>query len=197
MFGLAIGDVSGKGISAALLMASLQASLRGQALRGSADLADLMGHVNRLVYEASSADRFATIFYGHYDPKTRNLTYVNAGHNAPLVLSNGSQRLDEELHVVRLDSGGPPVGILPHFQYEQASISLRSGDLFVAFSDGISEAMNPAQEQYSEERLIESARSCFGLSASDTLSLLMQTTDGFVAGAKQHDDMTMLVVRVI
>jgi len=197
MFGLAIGDVSGKGISAALLMASLQASLRGQALRGSADLADLMGHVNRLVYEASSADRFATIFYGHYDPKTRNLTYVNAGHNAPLVLSNGSQRLDEELHVVRLDSGGPPVGILPHFQYEQASISLRSGDLFLAFSDGISEAMNPAQEQYSEERLIESARSCFGLSASDTLSLLMQTTDGFVAGAKQHDDMTMLVVRVI
>jgi len=86
--GIAIGDVSGKGIPAALLMASLRASLRGQTIQGADDLALLMSNVNKLVYESSSSNRYATFFYAQYEPSTRNLTYVNGGHNPPLVFRN-------------------------------------------------------------------------------------------------------------
>jgi sigma-B regulation protein RsbU (phosphoserine phosphatase) len=197
MLGLAIGDVSGKGIAAALLMASLQASLRGQALQGGADLADLMSHVNRLVYEASGENRYATLFYAQYDPGTRGLTYVNAGHNAPLLLRRCGDGTGDEWQVARLEAGGAVVGLLPHFPYQQASVSLERGDLLVAFTDGISEAMNRVEEEWGEERLIEAAQSCCKLSASDALSRLMQAADEFAAGARQHDDMTLLVVRII
>jgi sigma-B regulation protein RsbU (phosphoserine phosphatase) len=188
LFGLAIGDVAGKGISAALLMASLQASLRGQTLNGTADLASLMGNVNRLIYDASLANRYATFFYSQYDPISRELAYVNAGHNAPMVFR------DQEL--LRLDQGGAVVGMLPTFPYEQATIRLRPGDLLVAFTDGISEAMDTADEEWGEERLIEAVRQRPDLSAAPLLQHLLAAADAFALGAKQHDDMTMVVARV-
>jgi phosphoserine phosphatase RsbU/P len=191
--GIAIGDVSGKGIAAALLMASLQASLRGQAISGTADLAELMGNVNRLVYDASASNRYATFFYAVYEPATRRLTFVNAGHNPPVVL----RKVAGEWQITRLEEGGAVVGLLRNYPYSQAETTVQPGDVLVAFTDGISEAMNPAEEEWGEEQLIEAIKSCDGLSASDTLSLLVEEADKFAAGAKQHDDMTLLVMRVV
>jgi len=188
-FGLAIGDVAGKGISAALLMASLQASLRGQTLSGGADLASLMGNVNRLICDASLANRYATFFYSQYDPVTLELSYVNAGHNAPMLFRDGG--------VIRLDQGGTVVGLLPAFRYQQASVTLRPGDVLVGFTDGISEAMNTADEEWGEERLMEAVNRCREASAEALLRHLIDSADAFAAGAKQHDDMTLVVARVL
>jgi sigma-B regulation protein RsbU (phosphoserine phosphatase) len=194
-FGIAIGDVSGKGISAALLMASLQASLRGQAMQGTNDLAVLMSNVNRLVYDASAENRYATFFYAQYEPATRTLAYVNAGHNPPMLFR---ERDDRQSQLIRLDvAGGVVVGLLRDFPYSQATITLEPGDLLVAFTDGISEAMNPHEEEWGEEQMIEAVRACNHLSAADMITQLVKDADAFAAGAKQHDDMTLVVIRVI
>ena len=189
--GIAIGDVSGKGIAAALTMASLQASLRGEATRMTEDLAALVSNVNRLVYEASSANRYATFFYGQYNPASRQLAYVNAGHNPPMLF----HRAAGEWQLSRLETGGTVVGLLEKFPYQQGSVTIAPGDLFIAFTDGMSEAMNAADEEWGEERMIATIRSCAGLSPAETIARLMQAADAFVAGAKQHDDMTLVVVQ--
>ncbi|HEX9927018.1 MAG TPA: SpoIIE family protein phosphatase [Pyrinomonadaceae bacterium] len=191
-FGIAIGDVSGKGIAASLLMASLQASLRGQAIHYGDDLAALMSQVNKLVYDASTSNRYATFFYGQYDRKTGKFAYVNAGHNPPFLF-----RKDGEL--VRLEEGGAVVGMLPpaFIFYKQGEIELRPGDLLVGFTDGISEAMNPAEEEWGEEQMIEAIRERINLSSEEMLEYLIEEADRFAAGAKQHDDMTLIVVKII
>jgi sigma-B regulation protein RsbU (phosphoserine phosphatase) len=188
--GIAIGDVSGKGIPAALLMASLRASLRGQTIQGAEDLTTLMSNVSNLVYESSSSNRYATFFYGQYEPATRRLTYVNGGHNPPMVFRGSHE-------IRRLDVGGPVVGLLEMFAYEQATITLEPGDIFVAFTDGISEAMNSAYEEWGEERLIECVRRIREHLAREMMSSIMISADTFVAGAKQHDDMTIIVARIL
>lgn len=192
-FGVAIGDVSGKGISAALLMASLQASLRGQAIQGTNDLATLMGNVNRLVFDASAENRYATFFYAQYDPATRQLSYVNAGHNPPIIF----RRDGLAWKLVRLETGGPVVGLLPDFRYTQGESSLQPGDLWVGFTDGISESMNAAEEEWGEAAMSEFIKGCYGKSAREVLNLVVDAADAFAAGAKQHDDMTLVVVRVL
>ena len=190
--GIAIGDVSGKGIAAALLMASLQASLRGQAAHGTDDLANLISTVNRLVYDASSENRYATFFYAQYEPGSRHLTYVNAGHNAPMVL----RKENGEWKVLRLDEGGAVIGLLPAFPYSQASLTLERGDLLIGFTDGVSEAMNSAEEEWGEENMLEALKKADGMSAADVISHIMSAADQFAAGARQHDDMTLVVVRI-
>lgn len=191
-FGIAIGDVSGKGIAAALLMASLQASLRGQAIQGKDDLAELMSNVNRLVYEASAENRYATFFYAQYEATTRLLTYVNAGHNPPMIF----RRRGQEWDILRLEAGGAVVGLLANFPYRQETVRLERGDTLVAFTDGISEAMNSNDEEWGEELMIEVVKQCEGMNAADTISVIIKAADAFVAGAKQHDDMTLLVARL-
>jgi len=189
--GIAVGDVSGKGIAAALTMASLQASLRGEATRMTDDLAALVSNVNRLVYEASSANRYATFFYGQYNPASRLLTYVNAGHNPPMLFHRPSTG---EWQLSRLETGGTVVGLLESFPYQQAASTIAPGDIFIAFTDGISEAMNAADEEWGEERLVETIRGCGGSNPSEIIARIMQAADAFVAGAKQHDDMTLVVL---
>lgn len=190
--GIAMGDVSGKGIGAALLMASLQASLRSEAVRSPDNLAPVVSNVNRLVYQASTSNRYATFFYAQYDPARHELTYVNAGHNPPMLFHKSSA----EWQVTRLTTGGTVVGLLESFPYEQEKILLRPGDLLIAFTDGISEAMNPADEEWGEERFEAAVESFAGAKARDILEYLMRSADEFAAGAKQHDDMTLVVMRV-
>ena len=190
--GVAVGDVSGKGIGAALMMAALEASLRGQATLAGGNLAQLIGRVNRLVYEASAANRYATFFYGEYDPKSLELSYVNAGHNPPGIL----RRCNNEWLVIRLETGGAVIGLLKEFPYQQGSIALKPGDLILLFTDGVSEAMNSAYEEWGEERLIEAAQACEGLDASGIITHIMSAADAFAAGAPQHDDMTLVALRV-
>jgi sigma-B regulation protein RsbU (phosphoserine phosphatase) len=190
--GVAIGDVSGKGIGAALMMASLQASLRGQAPVGH-NLAELMRRVNSLIYDLSSSNRYATLFYAEYDPRSRQLSYVNAGHNPPLIVREAAGGCQ----VLRLETGGPVIGLLLRQSYQHESVPLIPGDLVVLFTDGISESMNSRDEEWGEERLIELARTCHGLPAFDAMTRILAAAEAFAAGASQHDDMTAVVLRVL
>ncbi len=192
--GFAVGDVAGKGISAALLMASLQASLRGETSHGTDNLAGLIGNLNRRVFEASANNRYATFFYGQYTPEARRVDYVNAGHNPPILM----RRNGAEWETTLLDATGTVVGLIATSEYSQASVDLHPGDYLVAFTDGISEAMNSDDEEWGEERLTETIRACAeaSLTASETVIRILSAADTFVAGAKQHDDMTVTVFRV-
>jgi sigma-B regulation protein RsbU (phosphoserine phosphatase) len=186
--GIAIGDVSGKGVPAALLMASLQASVRGQS-QAAGNVAELIDAVNRLVFDASAENRYATFFYARFDPPTRRLIYTNAGHNPPMVLRGGE--------VLRLETGGPPVGLFRVSRYLQAEIDLQLGDLLLLFTDGISEAENPAEEEWGEDSLLAAARACEGLAPDLAIARILECADRFAAGAPQHDDMTLVVARVL
>lgn len=186
--GLAVGDVSGKGISAALLMASLRASLRGVTLDGPRDFAKLMHKVNQLVYEASASNRYATFFFASYDPETRRLDCVNAGHNPPVILRG------EE--TIRLEAGGPVVGLLPFAPYVEQAVVLEPGDMLILYTDGISEAMTIQEEEWGEERMIAAARAAKGDSAEDVLETIFSAADAFTVGAPQHDDMTLMVLKL-
>ena len=174
------------------MMASLQASLRGQTIHFGDDLSSLMSRVNSLLYEASTTNRYATFFYAQYDPATRNLAYVNAGHNPPFLLRQDGS-------VVRLEDGGPVVGMLPAMlvNYTQGAIVMEPGDLLVGFTDGISESMNPTEEEWGEDAMLECLRKISDKPASEILSITVEGADAFAAGAKQHDDMTMVVVKVV
>lgn len=186
--GLAVGDVSGKGISAALLMASLRASLRGITLDGPRDFAKLMHKVNRLVYEASASNRYATFFFASYDPATRTLECVNAGHNPPVLLRGAE--------TIRLEADGPVVGLLPFAPYTEQSQVLEPGDVLILYTDGISEAMTHDDEEWGEERMIAAAQPARSKPAGDVLDTIFAAVDAFTAGAPQHDDMTLLVLKL-
>ncbi|HXA56443.1 MAG TPA: SpoIIE family protein phosphatase [Candidatus Acidoferrum sp.] len=190
--GIAIGDVSGKGIPAALLMATLRAFLRGQTVERKKDLTALMANLNRLVYESSESNRYATFFYAEFDSASRTMSYVNAGHNAPMVF----QRRNGAPQIARLDTGGPVIGLMDGMEYSQGRVEFEPGDLFVAYTDGISEAMNAADEEWGEERLKSAVLTNQGVPAKVYMERLMASADAFVAGARQHDDMTLIVLRV-
>src|SRR6202034_4049941 len=163
-----------------------------EASRATDDLASVIQKVNRLLYDASTANRYATFFYAQYDAASRRLTYVNAGHNPPFLLRGSCTG-----QVKRLEAGGMVVGLLKDFAYTQDSIALDEGDVLVAYTDGITETMNAADEEWGEERLIETVQKCGSMSARDIIARIMQAADRFAAGAKQHDDMTITVVRIL
>jgi phosphoserine phosphatase RsbU/P len=187
--GIAIGDVSGKGIAAALMMASLQASLRSEATRAPENLAAAVANINRLVYEASSSNRYATFFYGQYDPALGKFEYVNAGHNPPMLFHRAGGA------VTRLEPGGTVVGLLEDACYEQGSVLVSPGDTLVFYTDGISEAMNLEDEEWGEERMMEAIREWQGGSAQELMESLFASATGFAGSAPQHDDMTLVVLR--
>ena len=189
--GIAVGDVSGKGIGAALMMANLCASLRGQA-----PIAETIPHLirtmNNLLYEASSVNRYATFFYSEFDPITSRLSYVNAGHNAPVILRSS----ESGCQLFRLDAGGPPVGLLPNAQYEGDIFALQPGDRIVLFTDGISESMNKDDEEWGEENLIAVAQSVCS-NAEEVVNRVMSAAQAFAGDAPQHDDMTVVALQVL
>ncbi|MBB5318353.1 SpoIIE family protein phosphatase [Tunturibacter empetritectus] len=190
---LALGDISGKGISAALLMASLRASLRSIAGLQQADLAALLSHVNHVVYESSTTNRYATFFYAEYDPINHLLTYVNAGHNPPYVLRGAE--------TITLEPTGTVVGLLPNAEYSQATLQMHPGDVLLAFTDGISEAMNHSDEEWGEDNMLAAARQLLSrpdctTTAGQLLTCILDAADKFTAGAPQHDDMTLLVCTI-
>jgi len=190
-WGIAIGDVSGKGIGAALLMASLQASLKAQVLHPHLDLATLIADVNRLVHESSPTNFFASLFYGEYEPASRILNYVNAGHNPPIVVrTNGS----DELFLLRAE--GVPVGISADAEYEATRFQFEIDDIFVAYTDGITEAANPAGELWGLERLEQLLRGCTEMTPGDILTRILDEVSNFADGEPQRDDVTLMVMRV-
>lgn len=188
--GVALGDVSGKGIAAALMMASLEASLRAEASRAGTNLAAMIARVNQMLFDASAEDRYATLFYSLYDPATGFLTYVNAGHNAPMLFRQTGivERLDE--------GGGPVVGLMPECSYEQAEVTLNPGDMLLMYTDGITEALNSALEEWGEKRLIAAASGLRGKDSQAVIAGIIQAADAHAAGASQSDDMTLVLLRV-
>ncbi len=151
-----------------------------------------MANVNRLLYDASDSNRYATFFYAELDCASHTLHYVNGGHNPPAVLrkENGAWR------VFRLADGGPVVGLLAGAAYKQQMLHLLPGDILLAFTDGISEAMNAAEDEWGEDRMIAEAQAHAGLNAEELLQRLFRAADAFAAGAPQHDDMTIVVLRL-
>lgn len=192
-WGIAIGDVSGKGIGAALLMASLQASLRAQALHPHLDLSTLIGDVNRLVYQSSPTNFFASLFYAEYEPATRVLKYVNAGHNPPMVVRprNGSCQM------FFLQSEAMPVGISADAQFRTTIFQLEIGDVLVAYTDGITEADNTDGEFWGQERLESLLRSCSEASSEQIVTRILDEVSAFANGQPQRDDVTLVVMNVL
>jgi DNA-binding GntR family transcriptional regulator len=191
-WGIAIGDVSGKGIGAALLMASLQASLRAQALHPHLDLTALIGDVNRLVYQSSPNHLFASVFYAEYEPSTRVLNYVNAGHNPPLIVraQNPSPQL------FHLKAEAIPVGIFPDAKFETTRFDLMIDDILVAYTDGITEAANPSGELWGLERLERLLLSCGKMSSAEIVERILSEVSDFANGEAQRDDVTLVVMKV-
>ena len=183
-----IADVAGKSVPAALLMATFQASLRTIAGEG-APLADLVARLNRFAC-AHSLDgrRFTTAVLAEYDPPLRHLTYVNAGHNAPILRrANGG--------LEKLDRGGLPLGIQSRVVYETAVLDLQPGDTLIFYTDGVVEAFNEKNEEFGEDRWRAVIRSMPVLSAQESLQFLMIPVDEFVGATRQADDITCLVFR--
>jgi sigma-B regulation protein RsbU (phosphoserine phosphatase) len=184
----AMADVAGKSIPAALLMATIQASLKTLAASPSS-LPDLVVRMNRYACSNSQEGRrFTTAFLAEYDLSTRTLTYVNAGHNAP-VLRRQSGAIE------RLEQGGIPLGILETAPYNAGSVELKSGDWLIVFTDGVVEAENNLSEEYGEQRLLFMVHTGAALNPPQLLQSLMTDLDRFVAGAPQHDDVTCMLVK--
>ncbi len=188
--GVALGDVSGKGISSALLMANLQALLRsGAPLRGE-QIDYLMNDINRLLCASTTTHKYATFFYCVYEDDLRRLTYVNAGHNPPIVF-----HADETIE--RLVTGGLVVGMLPDVIYKKEAIQMRSGDILMIFSDGLTEAMNLEEAEFGEEPVIEEITNHRDLPVEVLRDRILQQVNDFVGDAPQHDDLTMVIARVL
>ncbi len=184
---LVVADVAGKSIPAALLMATLQASLRTlAALPGS--LVELVERLNRYACEQNvGGHRFTTAFIAELEPASGRLTYVNSGHNWPVLQrSTGS--------VERLQAGGLPLGIRPDTAYESAAAILNPGDILLVFTDGLVEAEDTGEQEYGEGRMLEIARGLSGARAADALRRIMGSVEAFVGPARQHDDITCLLV---
>lgn len=183
----AIGDASGKSLAAALMIANVQSSLRTAAGFAGNDPAAVVRAVNRQVHASSPADRYATLFYGVFDRAALTLRFVNAGHNPPILI-RGSQP------AARLETGGPPVGVFSDSVYEEQTIQLEPGDLLVAYTDGVTETLNPVAREWGTEGLRDAAVKNSSLSADDLVDAIFASLDEFSQG-RQTDDATVLVLR--
>ncbi|HEY7114875.1 MAG TPA: PP2C family protein-serine/threonine phosphatase, partial [Thermoanaerobaculia bacterium] len=189
--GLAVGDVSGKGLSAALLMASLQGSLRSLAAADGARVDEIVADVNRQLCSLTEPNRFVTLFFGIYDDRRRELSCVNAGHNAPMLLRAGTDGASPE----RLRSGGTVLGFFPEAGWRAEWLSLAPGDLLVAVTDGVLEAENAAGEEFGELRLAEVLAASRSLSAADLCRAVLSRVAEFLGGLPAADDLTVVVAR--
>jgi sigma-B regulation protein RsbU (phosphoserine phosphatase) len=239
--GIAVADVAGKGISAALLMSIVQASLRSQARAARGSLSDLVSTMNRLMYSSTTESSYATFFYAQFDERSRRLTYVNAGHNPPFLMRAGGDERDaaEARLMLRcnraaaggapsmiqgagagvalmeapvastnkaeaatakltrmLTSGGPVIGVFSDCVYEQETIQLERGDVLVAYTDGVTEALNAEGEEFGECRLERVLAASARLSADEISERIVERVRQWCGSAPQHDDLTFVVLKV-
>lgn len=197
----AIGDVAGKGISAALLMATLQAALRAQIstyapLRQSecenkpeVDAAQLVSKLNKQIYAHTSPEKYATFFFALFDEDTRTLTYTNAGHLSPLLFRNGE--------VTPLDSNGTVVGAFPFAKYDESCLTMNPGDLLVCYTDGITEPENAYGEMFGEERLIDLVKKHAGKDDHEIVQIVLESVRSWTGSPELFDDMTLLLARQV
>jgi sigma-B regulation protein RsbU (phosphoserine phosphatase) len=225
--GIAIADVAGKGIAAALLMSTVQASLRCQLTSADRSLADVVSAMNSLLRRSTSDGGYATFFLAQFDEATRGLTYVNAGHNPPMLvrgtrasLREAGMLLDvpvtprflsnkaigtntglavsviEEPVISLLTTGGPIIGTFLNGPYEQETIHLQSGDTLVIYTDGVTEALNPVGVEFGEEKLQSIVVQFLRLPARELAARVIAKVLEWQGQAPQHDDITLIVVKV-
>jgi sigma-B regulation protein RsbU (phosphoserine phosphatase) len=221
VLGVVVADVCGKGVSAALMMANLQANLRGQVLAyrdayqdrlervASVEGGEAMsmsglpdGRVKRIVERAnrqitgSMMDaNYVTLFYAEFDEQAGTLHYTNAGHNPPLLLRGSRKDKKGQPEVERLDRGGTVIGLFQDVEYEDGELLLESGDLLVAFTDGLIEARSPQGQEFGEERLIRLLAKSTHLSSADLEKMILKTVKSWTANAEQEDDLTLVIVK--
>ena len=184
---LVLGDIAGKGIAAALLMANLQANLRSQCATAVEQPEQLLRSVNRLFYENTAENAYATLFYAEFDDRTCRLRYANCGHPPGLVVQNDGT-------VKRLSSTATVLGLFPEWPCRTGELQLRPGDLFVIYTDGITEALNTRDEEFGEDRLLDVMRRSRDLSASRIVTDVFAEVRRF-SGDQQRDDVTLIVAR--
>lgn len=187
--GIVIADVSGKGVPAALLMAFLRASLRAATHIGYSPHIS-MTKVNYLLWESIERNQFVTAFYGILDATNRTLAYSNAGHSPALLMSaDGTARFEER--------GGVPLGMFRDSRYYEYFETLEPGQALVLYTDGVTEAMNPAQEEYGRDRLIEAVRQSRTLTAREMIDYIQRDLDTWTEGQGAHDDVTFFIIKAL
>lgn len=221
--GIAVADVAGKGIAAALLMSTVQASLRCQLTGETRNLAEIVTSMNRLLRRSTGEGGYATFFFAEFDHQTNGLTYVNAGHNPPLLvhrrprqnslaladpsrgaiggyLQNGTVPLivaatRDESAIELLTTGGPIIGTFLDGPYEQETIEMRTGDTLVVYTDGVTEALNETGEEFGEDRLRSLVLETTEWPVSEIVDAVISRLQGWQGTAAQHDDITLIVAR--
>lgn len=225
--GIAIADVAGKGIAAALLMSTVQASLRCQLISEERPLADVVSSMNRLLQRSTSDRGYATFFLAEFNKATTALTYVNAGHNPPMLIRRrvvshteggelfegpGTNRylsgqavgtsaylaesVAEKPMVRLLTTGGPIIGTFLNGPYEQETIQLQSGDILALYTDGVTEAVNPAGVEFGEEKMRSILAESLGLTARESAEKVIAKVLEWQGQGSQHDDITLIIMKV-
>jgi phosphoserine phosphatase RsbU/P len=194
--GMVLGDVSGKGVSAALIMAAIQSLIRTRLYVDSSDgqpdsdrlsTARFFGVLNQQMFENTPDEKYATCFYALYDSGTRQLAYTNAGHPAPFLFRDGE--------IVRLDVGGTPLGLISPMSYQEAKVTLQPGDTLIAFTDGFTESENSFEDQFGESRLIEAVQRARENSLPVLAKEIYRSVEEWTGGGDPQDDMTLIVAR--
>jgi serine phosphatase RsbU (regulator of sigma subunit)/predicted enzyme related to lactoylglutathione lyase len=185
--GLVIGDIAGKGIAAALLMANLQANLRSQFALARDEPQCFLQSVNRLFYQNTTDSAYATVFFADYNDNNRRLRYTNCGHLSGILLRRNG-------HIERLHSTATVLGLFEDWNSPTVECQLSSGDIFALYTDGVTEAFNESEEEYGEDRLIATIQQNSTLPPSDILSATISDIQHFSA-QEQHDDITMIVAK--
>jgi serine phosphatase RsbU (regulator of sigma subunit) len=194
--GLAVGDICGKGISAALLMANLQATLRSNAMSYQQNgeiqckrtVAEIVQRMNRQMYSYTASNKFATLFYGVYNDTDGTLTYCNAGHNPPLYIEGNT--------VLPLRTGGTVIGIFGDSTFEQETIQLNAGGILVAFTDGIVESVNEYGEEFGDNRIIQLVEQYGSLDAGTIKTRIVEAVLAWTFAEERADDMTLIVAKI-
>jgi serine phosphatase RsbU (regulator of sigma subunit) len=184
---MVLGDIAGKGMAAALLMANLQANLRSLCATAAEQPEHLLQSVNRLFYENTADNAYATLFYSEFDDRTCRLRYANCGHLPGLIVQSDGT-------VKRLSSTATVLGLFPEWQCHTSEFQLCPGDLFTIFTDGITEAVNHRDEEFGEDRLLDVMRRTRDLSPSHIVSAVFEEVQRF-SGNQQRDDVTLIVAR--
>jgi sigma-B regulation protein RsbU (phosphoserine phosphatase) len=199
--GIALADIAGKGIAAALIMSVVQASLRVIASEGEISLPSLAAKMNAFLHRSTGSNSYATFFYAQIDEKSRQLRYVNAGHNPPYLLrridapATGSAG-DAAAEIQELSTGGIVLGLFPQARYDEAAVDLHPGDVLVVFTDGVTEALNPKEEEFGEDRLKNLLRQVVHLPVNEISSRIAEELKTWIHDAEQYDDLTFLVMKV-
>ena len=187
--GVVVADVSGKGVGASLLMASLRAALHSE-LYPKYKIEEMAAKLNNFVHRSSSPNSFITFFYSELNNKTGEFKYINAGHNPPLVI-------DKKGKIQRLESCGLCLGMFPSTSYEASKVTLDVGDKAILFTDGITESRNKDNKDFDEEGLIKLIQKHSKLSAKKLLEKINEEVDSFISGAERMDDMTIVIIQKV